>query len=74
MIYLGKNISNYGIFRDKPFYISFSVASGNNGFYTETDLKNGIIKVFKTEKQLLSYYNRYKKPKFKHNLKSYNQK
>ena len=50
---LGKNISGFGIYKEKPFYI-------------ERDGK--VIKTFKTEKLLKSYYNRVLRPKGKHNL------
>jgi len=55
IIKLHKNTSGYGIYKEKPFYIE----------------KEGIeIKYFKTEKQLISYYNRFLRKKGKHNLKA----
>ena len=62
MINLGKNISNFGIFKDNPYFI---LILDDNKIYTEKE-KYNLTKTFKTEKQLLSYYNRFKKPKYKH--------
>ena len=65
MINIGINKSGFGIFKDKPFFI---VILNDNVVYTEKE-KYNLTKTFKTEKLLLSYYNRFKKPKYKHKLK-----
>lgn len=65
MIEMGKNLSGFGKFENKPYYI---LILNDDIIYTHKD-KYDLTKTFNTEKQLLSYYNRFKKPKYKHKIK-----